>query len=259
MTILKHELDGEGYNAVPENLRSIYTAAEGDEGKYVVPENLRPVADALTGLFSANKKARDDVKNWERKGAPDLSDLKDFGDDLPTIKEGIKSRISELEELVAKGKDGKIDLDKMRQEMKSAHQKELETKDKTNEALRGTVHKYLVTSAATEALNSEDGISELALPFVTQNVKVIEEDGDFRAIVIDGDGDPRISGGTGQPMTIRELVKEMKGQEKYAPLFKSQAKSGGGAQPGKGAAPASAGTDASPIDKIKAGLKKRAA
>lgn len=259
MTVLKHELDADSFQQIPENLRSIYQAPEGDGGSYTVPENLRPVADAITGLFQANGNIRKENKELQKKGQVDLSPLKDFGEDIPTIAEQVQARISELEEAAAKGSENKLNVDKVRQDMKAAHEKELSKAQEREEALRGTVHKYLVTSGASEALAAEGGLVELAMPFVENQIKVMEEDGEFKAVVVDGDGDPRISGGTGQPMTIRELVKEMKQQEKYQPLFKSEAKGGGGAQPGQtGRKPTPAAKDASPMDKIKAGLRARA-
>ncbi len=258
MTVLKHEVDSDTLNTIPENLRGIYQPVEGADGSFHVPEALRPVADAITGLFQANGNIRKENKELAKKGQIDLSGLADFGEDLPTITEAIKARMEELETAAAAGKEGKLNVDKVRQEMKAAQEKELAKAGERETALRNTVHKYLVTSGASEALAAEGGMVELAMPFVQQQVKVMEEDGEFKAVVVDGDGDPRISGGTGQPMTIKELVREMKGQEKYAPLFKSDAKGGGGALPGKtGAKPAPVKADASPIDKIKAGLAAR--
>lgn len=258
MTVLKHEVDSDSFNTIPENLRGIYQPKEGAEGTYHVPEALRPVADAITGLFQANGNIRKENKELAKKGQIDLSGLEDFGEDLPTIKENIRAKLEELETAAAAGKEGKLNVDKVRQEMKAAQDKLLAKEAEKQQALRNTVHKYLVTSGASEALAAEGGMVELAMPFVQQQIKVLEEDGEFKAVVVDADGDPRISGGTGQPMTIRELVREMKGQEKYAPLFKSEAKGGGGALPGKtGAKPAPARANASPVDKIKAGLAAR--
>lgn len=258
MTVLKHEVEGDAFNTIPENLRGIYQPVSGKEGAYQVPEALRPVADAITGLFAANTKIRGENKELAKKGQIDLSGLEEFGEDLPTIKEKLKARLEELETAAAAGKDGKLNVDKVRAEMKAAMEKAVADERKVQDALRGTVHKYLVTSGASEALAAENGMVDLAMPFVERQVKVVEQDGEFKAVVVDADGDPRISGGTGQPMTIRELVKEMKGQEKFAPLFKSEAKGGGGAQPGKtGAKPAPAAQASSPIDKIKAGLAAR--
>lgn len=259
MTVLKHEVEGDAFNTIPENLRGIYQPVAGKEGSYSIPEALRPVADAITGLFQANGNIRKENKELAKKGQIDLSGLADFGEDLPTITEAVKNRIAELETAAAAGKDGKLNVDKVRQEMKAAMDKAVADERKVQDALRGTVHKYLVTSGASEALAAENGLVELAMPFVERQIKVVEQDGEFKAVVVDADGDPRISGGTGQPMTIKELVREMKGQEKFAPLFKSEAKGGGGALPGKtGAKPAPTKADASPMDKIKAGLAARA-
>ena len=259
MTILKHDLDSEGFKAIPENLRAVYQPVDGAEGTYQIPESMRAVADAITGLFQANTKIRGENKDLAKRGTVDLSGWEDFGEDLPTIKEKIKARMEELETAAAAGKEGKINVDKVRVEMKAANDKALEGERKVSDALRGTVHKYLVTSGASAALAAENGLVDLAMPFVQNQVKVMEQDGEFIAVVVDSDGDPRISGGTGQPMTLRELVREMKGQEKFAPLFKSEAKSGVGAVPGKTGkviVPGAAAT--SPIDKIRAGLAARA-
>lgn len=253
MTVLKHEVDT--VDTIPENLRPLYVQA-GD--KWAIPEGMRGVADAITGLFSANSKIRDENKGLMKKAQIDLSGLEDFGEDLPTIKEKLKARLEELETAAAAGKEGKLNVDKVRQEMKAAMDKAVADERKVQDALRGTVHKYLVTSGASEALAAEEAIVELAMPFVERQIKVVEQDGEFKAVVVDKDGDPRISGGTGQPMTIKELVREMKAQDTYKPLFKSDVKGGGGALPGKtGAKPVEMKADASPMDRIKAGLAAR--
>jgi hypothetical protein len=253
VTVLKHEVDT--VDTIPENLRPLY-AQTGD--KWSIPEGMRGVADAITGLFQANGKIREENKSLAKKGQVDLSGLEEFGEDLPTIKEKLKARLEELETAAAAGKDNKLNIDKVRAEMKAANEAAIANERKVQDALRGTVHKYLVGAGASEALAAEDGLVELAMPFVERQIKVVEVDGEFKAVVVDKDGDPRISGATGQPMTIKELVREMKGMDMYKPLFKSDVKGGGGAQPGKtGAKPVSLAADATPMDRIKAGLAAR--
>lgn len=253
MTILKHEVDS--VDTIPENLRPLYAETNG---KFSIPEGMRGVADAITGLFSANTKIRDENKTLSKKGQIDLSGLEEFGEDLPTIKERLKARLEELETAAASGKDNKLNIDKVRAEMKAANEVAVGNERKVQDSLRSTVHKYLVGAGASEALASEEGLVELAMPFVERQIKVVEIDGEFKAVVVDKDGDPRISGGTGQPMTIKELVREMKGMDTYKPLFKSEAKGGGGALPGKtGTKPAPTAAAASPMDRIKAGLAAR--
>lgn len=258
MTVLKHTLDAQGLQEIPENLRSIYEAPTEEGGEYSVPEGLRPIADAITGLFSVNSKIRGENKKLaaDAKSGPDLADLADFGSDPKEIAEAVKARIAELEASGTDGERGKQIIDKMRRDMKAAHEAELKGKDDENGALRGTVHKYLIDSAATSALASEGAIAELALPFVQKHVKVIQADGEFHARVVDKDGDVRLSGATGEPMTITELVREMKGQDTYAPLFKSEAHGGGGAKPSasKGA---KVPDNLSPTQKIAQGIAAR--
>lgn len=253
-TVLKHELEQKGFDEIPENLRPIYQAVEGEEGKYAIPENLRGVADAISGLFGANTKIR--AENDELKKRPkdvvDLSPLSEYGETVESIVEAIQVKLAAAK--TEGGESYEQQLAKDRQEMKKAHDKEIEGKDKSIDAMRKAVHQHLVVSKAVEALNAENGNAELALPFVTKHLKVIEEDGSFTAVVVDADGDPRISGGTGSRMTVTELVKEMKGNETYAPLFKSESKGGGGIQP---STPASVPPNAekSSISKISDGLK----
>ena len=111
------------------------------------------------------------------------------------------------------------------------HSQQIKDKDTRISALKTQLHGHLVDSAAVSAL--KDSIDpDLALPFVKKQVKVEEVEGKFQVNVIDNAGDVRYSGVTGDRMSIKELVDEMKTQGKYKPLFKSQAPAGGGLEPG---------------------------
>lgn len=252
-TVLKHEV--ESLDSIPEGLQSLYTANEGGNG-FAIPEALRGAADAVTALYTANDKIRTENKQLQRKGEVDLSALSDYGTTVAEIAEAVGLKVKDLEDAVAAGDDGKqTALEKMRTEMKAAHQKELDAVNGKVDGMRTALHSHLVTAAASTALSAENGMVELALPFVEKSVKVIEVDGEYHPRVIDKDGDVRISGATGEPMSIAELVKEMKGTETYQPLFKSEAKPGGGAKPGATGRPPQGGTDQrSALQKITDGL-----
>jgi hypothetical protein len=81
--------------------------------------------------------------------------------------------------------------------------------------------------------------------------------------VVDKAGDIRYSGVTGAPMSIKELVAEMKGHDRYAKLFASEAASGAGptrrptASGGCGAARRAAAGEHAVPQKIAAGLEGR--
>lgn len=239
---------------VPEQFRGIYT--ESNDGKFVVGDNHKGVVEAVNGLNKSLKAARAEAK---AKTQIDLSPLSDFGKTPEEIKTAFATKQKELEDQIA-GKSGeaKLNLDKIREEMAASHSKELDKAKIREGALQNQLYGLLVKNNATSALVEEKGDVELMMPFVENQVKVIEEDGKFTAYVVDASGDRRYSGITGQPMTVKELVQEMKANEKYGRLFESDNQDGGGGMPpgGGNRAPKAKGRVLSSNEKIAAGLNK---
>lgn len=108
---------------------------------------------------------------------------------------------------------------------------EKETKWASREkALLASLEQNLVDAQASAALSMEKGIVELLLPHVKRFVRVVEEEGTFVAKVVDAHGNPRIND-KHEPMTIHQLVMEMKANPTYGRAFEGQGASGGGATP----------------------------
>jgi hypothetical protein len=224
------------FTAVPEDFRPLYAEKDGAYVLRTDDPSVGSAVKAVTGLNRSLKAARAEAQGLKGK-LPDLSKLSEFGDTPDAILEGFTTRINELQ-TAAKTKTGEEltrQVTKIKEDLGTAHRSELEKHTKRIEALTGQLHGLLVTSSATAALAQAEVIdAELVLPFIHQQVRVGEENGKFTVSVIDKAGDPRYSGVTGAPMTIAELVQEMKAAEKYAPLFKSSSHSGGGAGQGGG-------------------------
>lgn len=238
---------------VPEQFRGIY---KQDGDKFVPDEAHKGIVEAITGLNRSLKAARAEAK---AKTPVDLTSLSEFGATPEEIKTSITTRLAELQDQLA-GKNGeaKVNLDKIRSDLAAAHAKELEKSNKRSEALQGQLYSLLVENAATSAVAELKGVPELLLPFIKNQVKVQEQDGQFQVFVVDAQGDQRYSGVTGQPMTIKELVAEMKANEKYGRLFESEAPAGGGMLPGSGRQTTrTQGQPRSSNEKISAGLNKR--
>lgn len=213
---------------VPEQFRPLYAA--GADGKFIVPDTFKGVTGAITGLNTTLKAVRTEADN-HRKKAVDLTPLAEFGSDTASIKAKFDERVAEL---VAKGGDAAKAIEKVRGEMTEANKKALDTANARTTALQNQLYGHLVDSEAVMAISEAKGTTELLMPFVKQQVKVTEEDGKFVVNVIDAAGERRYSGVTGQPMTIKELIGEMKANAKYAPLFASEAAGGTGFPPGAG-------------------------
>ena len=237
---------------VPEQFRGIYK--QGDDGKFVPDEAHKGIVEAVTGLNRSLKAARAEAK---AKTPVDLSPLSDFGKTPEEIKAGIQTKIKELQDQLAAGGEAKLNLDKVRSDLAAAHAKDLEKTNARATALQNQLYGLLVENAATAAVAELKGVPELLLPFIKNQVKVVEQDGEFKVFVVDGAGDQRYSGVTGQPMTIKELVAEMKANEKFGRLFESEAPAGGGMPPRGGQTPPrQQGKTLTANEKIAAGLAK---
>lgn len=242
----------ESLDKVPEQFRSIYSDKADETGKFGVNPAFKGVAEAITGFNKTTKQLRADLK----KAAPvDLSPLAEFGDNPATIAEAVKAKITEA--AGAKGADVQKQIEGVKSALAQAHAKEIEKREQRATALQSQLYTLMVENAATAAVAELKGVPELLLPFIKNQVKVVEQDGNFIVHVVDGSGEVRY-GATGQPMTIKELVAEMKANAKYGRLFESDTAGGGGKQPGSGRTPPrQQGKELSANDRIAAGIAAR--
>lgn len=90
---------------------------------------------------------------------------------------------------------------------------------------------HLIDAAAVAELAKHTNSPRLLLPHVKGVMKVVKEDGQYQARIIDPlTGAVRIGGGQGaSPMTLPELIESMKRDNDFADAFKGTGSSGGGA------------------------------
>jgi len=242
----------EDLSVVPEAFRPLYAPEKATDGKHPVAAPFQGLASAVLGLNKSLKAAREDAK---KRPTLDLAPLAEFGDSPEKIAEGIKAKMKDLEIKLTEG--GKVNIDKIRSEFAQAHQGEITKHMNRSTALQSQLYAVLVDQAATLAVADAKGAPELVLPFIRTQVKVQEEDGKFNVYVVDGSGDRRYSATTGQPLSIKELVAEMRADKRYGRLFDADAPAGGGFTPGGGKKPLAApGAVKSSVDKIAAGLSR---
>lgn len=236
-------------DAVPAEFRALYVEKDG---KHVINDTMGAVVGAVTGMNKTIKATRAENETL-RKGAVDLSALSEFGATPADIKAAFDARVAEL---TTKGGDKAQAIEAVRKEMAAANAKAVEGATKQSEALRGQLYTHLVRNAATAAISELKGVPELLLPFVEKSVRVVDNEGVFTPTVVNDAGEQRY-GATGQPMTIKELVSEMKGNAAvYGRLFDSDKQAGGGgANPGGGRAAPQTGAGVKTSNaKIAAGL-----
>lgn len=246
---------------VPADFRGLYAEhTEGDKKTFKLASDnpaVKSAVAAITGLNSALKAARAEAA--AAKGQQiDLTPLSEFGTDPAAIATKVKETIEGLQ-----GQLKGVDVNKIKADLEKPWSQKVTAAEERAKKAEASFHQRVVVGDAKSAIASAKA-DELLLPFVLQSAKVVtKENGELDVVIVDDQGAVRYSGVTGQPMTIAERVQEMKGIEKFAKLFPSEAPAGGGAAPGSTSRnppqtrPGVVKTeDMSPQQKIAAGLSK---
>lgn len=202
-----------------EPLRALYVEKDGKFHLDVAG------LEDTSGLKSALEAERNNARNATRQTAA----WRALGKTPEEIKELLEARAATEEEKATKAGE----WDKLKTQMNDKHALDLKAKDDAAGKMRTSLERYLVDAAATTAIAAAKGVPELLLPHVQRQVKVLEEDGEFVARVVDAKGDLRVDG-KGEPMTISALIEEMKKNEIYGRAFEGSGASGGGMLPNGG-------------------------
>lgn len=218
--MLKLTLDS--LDAVDEPLRGLYEEADGKFKLRV--EGVEDTSGLRSALEKERKAARElakKVQRWEALGKSD---------------EEIAELLRKAEDAETSEAERKGEWDKLRAQMNEKHEAALKAKDETVGAMRARLNAELVDAKAVAAIAAAKGVPELLLPHVQRHVRVDDE---FNVQVVDAKGDPRVNG-KGEPLTIAELVAEMRGSEVFGRAFEGSGHSGSGTPPGSGAGGAGA-------------------
>lgn len=218
----------ETLDSVPENLRGAYV--EGDNG-FTIADALKGIVGAFDGANNANQKIRLDLKNAQ-KGKVDLSALSDYGTTPEEIAAAIGEKVTELSDVID-SKKNLVNPEKIRQQMTTSFESTKSEYQQKIDAYKGQLYDITVQKEAVSAIAAEKGDAKLLMPFITNQVKMVEEDNKLQARIVDQAGEV-VYGQMGNPMTIREKIAEMKLDPDFGKLFESQQIQGSGKQGGGG-------------------------
>lgn len=142
------------------------------------------------------------------------------------------ARIKEMETWVPDEK-AKRQLESALKELDQKYAPQLLEKDAKIEKMRAQIERALVDNVATQAITEAKGRVKGLLPHVKAGIKVIEQNGEYVARVINpADGTERYSrsGKLTEPMTIKEYVESMRSDPELEPLFSGTGVAGPGTQ-----------------------------
>lgn len=225
-------------DAVPEPVRGEYTEKDGKFYLGVIPGGGLEVADVgkLKSALASERKAKAEyetrLKDYDgldaAKAREALETLSQLGDikELKSLDEKLAARERQLSE--------KFEADRKALEKKFGSERE--ALGKTVETLTGQLANTMIDSAASKAINDAKGSIELLLPIVKQSTRMRRDEKTGRVFVeiVDANGEVRPSPASGStdPMTIKELVEELRNNPSYARAFDGTSSTGGGATGG---------------------------
>lgn len=183
----------------------------------VDPEEFERTRKALA---KANKEAearRKRLKEWDELGV-DPDKVKNL------LKEQQNADRKRMEE---EGRYREL-LEQLEETSESEKRQIREEADQRVNKMRENLEKHFIDRTITEAIASEGANPKLLNRHVKDQVQVIEDDdGEFRTVVVDADGNPRLKRG-GSNMTVKDLLQEMKNDDAFAPAFPAPDTSGAG-------------------------------
>lgn len=229
---LKALISKEEYGALNDLLRGEYkpSEAEGTGGMFVLdvqetqtPDGFVYALENVSGLKTALSKERSNAAKY-KKVADAVSDL-----DIDQA----RTAMAELEKLKQEDPDGKAKarFESLQKQLEDKWGKQLKEKDDRLGFLYERLNSSLIDNAAIRAVTENSGSPDLLLPHIRKMTRVVEDSGEMKVEVIDDSGNVRISNkpGSTAPMSISELVGEMKTHQVFSRAFDGASASGSGA------------------------------
>lgn len=193
----------------------------------VAPDIEARIAEATKGLKANRDQALREAKQArERLAAFEGVDPEEF----KTLKTAAQE--AERKRLASEG-----DFKSLEKQLVEKYERELENERGTGKKYLTAMERYMIDAAAVSELAKHSDSPKLLLPHVKSRMKVVEQDGEFHARIVDENGNVRIGNGQGSsPMTLSELIEEMRQDKEFALAFRGSGSSGGGASKSSGGA-----------------------
>lgn len=235
-----------------EELRPFYQEVEG--GGFEIKPELADSAKAFDAVVHANVRIRKENKTLNSSNF-DLSPLSEYGTTPDEILTKFTAQKKEMSDALD-AKEGMVNPNKIRQDMKKAHDLELSEEQAKTKSYEKQLFGELVTNHAHKSIAKHDG-SPLLMRFVKEQVRMVHDKHTDKYVpeVIDNDGDLR-SNRNGLPMSVDELVADMKKNSEYAALFTGQKKQGANTPANRvnTGGPKAQGANKSPASKIQSAI-----
>lgn len=171
----------------------------------------------VSGLRTKNTELLSNIRTLKDKILP-------FdGIDATAAREALELRAkSDEDRQKASGK-----FDELRTTLEAGHKKIIAERDDTIAKKTSKIHQLVGTNVALKSIEKLEGSSTLLMPHVERYLRVIEDEGDYVARIVDDKGKERM-GPKGDPLTVDEYVTELSAKDEFLAAFKAPAAGGSG-------------------------------
>lgn len=232
----------ESLDEIPEIARDEYR--QDADGKRFVRDAVAGAGEGgedLGALKRALEREKAEGRKW-RRVADERRDIDP--EEYKTLKAEKEER--EHAKALEKGQ-----FEKLLSQKDEVYRREKETLEAERQSALAAVQEYVVDAQANAAIATLKGRPKLLLPLVRAQLKAIKgEDGKYRVAVLDSDGEERRNPKTNEPMTVAELVAEMKADPEFGGAFEASGATGGGASVANTGARGADFSKLSPVEKL---------
>lgn len=211
----------ESVEGLPEDVAKEYK--KRDDGKFVLD------VTSVDGLELAEVSKLQSALSKERENSRKANEKLKIFEGLDPDK--AREALGKVEEMANWEPEQKVkeQIEAVKSQMMDAHGKEKAKLQEKLEKLTNSLEDAMIVSVASQELAKEKGSVRLLMPHMRQQTRLREADGRFVVEVMGDDGNPRLTGSDGHPMSIAELVSEMKTQDDFASAFEGTGATGSGA------------------------------
>jgi hypothetical protein len=226
-------VDDAALAALPEPIRPLYAPLDGQAGKHALQIDGIDNHPAVQGLKANRDKALGDFTRTK-------AELEKFRNVDP---EKYATLLAAAEQAEEEKQRAAGNFDALKAQLIEQHTKALTAAQGEGAKYQTALDKVLRSDALRAAFALEDvrGNADLLMPHAITQTAVAEVGGEFVVQVVDAKGNPRIKDASGSPMTLKDLLLEMRADARYAEGFKGTGMSGGDAPGGAGGPPATGG------------------
>ncbi len=228
-------------DGIADPIKTEYTEKDGKFYLSVEPVNgfeLDDVTGLKNGLASERGVTKSLKTELEKLGSKWDETTKKWTHIADPVK--IKQAVAKFDEFSAfdptkeADKIAEAKVNSIKEQLVAEHTNVVTGLTERNQVLETGISKVLKEQVARAEILALKGVPELVLPAINAVTRVGEKDGEFFVEVLDDKGNVRIGDSKGTPMTVKQLVAELRNTETYGRAFEGDGKQGSGKQPGSG-------------------------